>query len=50
LFLERGFFGGWFRKFGSARVFFVIVSFPRALVRRSGRRGRNGMSRIKVLV
>jgi hypothetical protein len=44
LIVGRRFFG----EFARARIFFVVISFPLVFVRSSGRRRRNGLSRVRV--
>jgi hypothetical protein len=46
----RRIFGSWFGEFGHARSFFAITSLPLAHIRRGGRRRRNRLSRIRVLL
>jgi hypothetical protein len=50
LFFGRRFFGGWFEEFGRAGIFFVVISFPLALVQRSGRKRRDGVSGVRGLL
>jgi hypothetical protein len=50
LVFERRFFGGWFDEFGCARIFFVLISLPLAFIQRRGKRRRNRLSRVRVLL
>ena len=46
LVFRRRFFGSWFGEFGCAGIF-VIVSFPLVPIRRSGRRRRDRVGRVR---
>jgi hypothetical protein len=48
LIFGRRFFGDGFGEFGCARIL-AIVSLPLVLVRRRGRRRRNGVSRVRLI-
>jgi hypothetical protein len=47
LFFGRRFFDAWFGEFGCTGIFFVGVSLPLALVLRSSRRRRDGVSGVR---